>query len=44
LTRKPVEPTGEEVKANSPSRSAKLRVIRKIRDAGKERLYGVEAL
>ena len=34
----------EEVKANSPSRSAKLRVVRKIRDAGKERLYGVEAL
>lgn len=44
LTRKPVEPSEEEVKANSPSRSAKLRVIRKIRDAGKERLYGVEAL
>ena len=41
LTRKPVEPTDEEVKVNSPSRSAKLRVVRKIRDAGDERIAGV---
>ena len=41
LTRKPVEPTDEEVKMNSPSRSAKLRVVRKIRDAGDERIAGV---
>ena len=33
LTRKPVEPSGEEVKSNSPSRSAKLRVVRKLHDA-----------
>ena len=33
LTRKPVEPSAGEIKANSPSRSAKLRVIRKLRDA-----------
>ncbi|MBQ0050533.1 MAG: 16S rRNA (cytosine(1402)-N(4))-methyltransferase RsmH [Treponema sp.] len=33
LTRKPVDPTAEEVKTNSPSRSAKLRVVRKLRDA-----------
>ena len=33
LTRKPVEPTEAEVKVNSPSRSAKLRVVRKLRDA-----------
>lgn len=31
LTRKPIGPTQEEVKDNSPSRSAKLRVIRKLR-------------
>ena len=31
LTRKPIGPTEEEVKLNSPSRSAKLRVIRKLR-------------
>ncbi len=30
LTRKPVCPTEEEIKQNSPSRSAKLRVVRKI--------------
>ncbi len=41
LTRKPVGPTEEEVKVNSPSRSAKLRVIRKICNAGKDRLAGV---
>ena len=33
LTRKPVEPGQQEIKANSPSRSAKLRVVRKLRDA-----------
>lgn len=44
LTRKPVEPSEEEIKTNSPSRSAKLRVVRKLRDADKLRLYGVEAL
>ena len=42
ITRKPVEPTDEEVKINSPSRSAKLRVVRKIRDADDMRLLGVE--
>ncbi len=31
LTRKPIGPTEEEVRQNSPSRSAKLRVIRKLR-------------
>ena len=31
LTRKPIGPTEEEVKENSPSRSATLRVIRKLR-------------
>lgn len=44
LTRKPVEPTEEEIKMNSPSRSAKLRVVRKIRDADEKRLLGVEAM
>ena len=34
LTRKPIEPTEAEIKENSPSRSAKLRVVRKNRDAG----------
>ena len=33
LTRKPVEPSAREVRENPPSRSAKLRVIRKLRDA-----------
>lgn len=32
LTRKPICPTEEEVKRNSPSRSAKLRVVRKLRE------------
>lgn len=44
LTRKPIEPTEDEVEVNSPSRSAKLRVVRKIRNADEKRLYGVEAL
>jgi len=30
LTRKPIEPTSEEIEKNPPSRSAKLRVIEKI--------------
>ena len=42
LTRKPVEPTAEEVKVNSPSRSAKLRVVRKIRDATEMHLLEIE--
>ncbi len=41
VTRKPVEPTAEEIKMNSPSRSAKLRVIKKVRDADESRLFGV---
>lgn len=41
LTRKPLGPTEEEVRLNSPSRSAKLRVVRKIRNAGKNRLSGL---
>ncbi len=41
LTRKPVAPTAEEVKQNSPSRSAKLRVVRKIKDSTKYHLDGV---
>ena len=32
ITRKPVSPTEGEVVENSPSRSAKLRVIRKLKD------------
>ncbi|HZK20297.1 MAG TPA: 16S rRNA (cytosine(1402)-N(4))-methyltransferase RsmH [Treponemataceae bacterium] len=32
LTRKPIGPTDEEVKANSPSRSAKLRGVKKLGD------------
>lgn len=32
LTRKPAEPSAEEISRNPPSRSAKLRVVRKIRD------------
>ena len=41
LTKKPVEPCAEEVRNNSPSRSAKLRVVRKLRDAGKMHLFHV---
>mgnify|MGYP003314008822 CR=1 FL=1 len=36
------KPTEEEIKMNSPSRSAKLRVVRKICDASEERLIGLE--
>ena len=44
LTRKPLEPSAEEIAANSPSRSAKLRAMRKIKSADEMRLRGVEAL
>ncbi|MCR5125213.1 MAG: 16S rRNA (cytosine(1402)-N(4))-methyltransferase RsmH [Treponema sp.] len=44
LTRKPIEPTEEEVRTNSPSRSAKLRVVRKLRDATKMHLLHVDAM
>jgi len=44
LTRKPVGPTAEEIKVNSPSRSAKLRVVRKIRKADEKHLLNVEAM
>ena len=42
LTRKPVEPSAEEVKVNSPSRSAKLRVVRKLRDATEQHRLAIE--
>ncbi len=42
LTRKPVEPSSEEIKTNSPSRSAKLRVVRKLRDASEMHLLQIE--
>lgn len=42
ITRKPVGPTEAEIKENSPSRSAKLRVVRKIRNATEFHLFGVE--
>lgn len=42
LTKKPVEPSEEEIRANSPSRSAKLRVVRKIRNATELHLNGIE--
>jgi 16S rRNA (cytosine1402-N4)-methyltransferase len=41
LTRKPLEATEEEVERNSPSRSAKLRVVRKIRNATKQHMIGI---
>lgn len=41
ITRKPVVPGQEEIRVNSPSRSAKLRVVRKIYDATKYHLDGV---
>ena len=36
------EPTEQEISRNSPSRSAKLRVVRKLRDAGSDRMYQEE--
>lgn len=42
LTKKPVCASDSEVKENSPSRSAKLRVVRKLSDATKYHLNGVE--
>ena len=42
ITHKPVDPTEEEIAENSPSRSAKLRVVRKIRNATEYHLNGVE--
>lgn len=46
LTRKPLGPTEMEVAENSPSRSAKLRVIRKLRDVtpGCEKLIMPETI
>lgn len=41
LTRKPVCPSEEEIKDNSPSRSAKLRVVRKLKVATEFHLEGV---
>ena len=41
INRKPIVPTEEEIKMNSPSRSAKLRVIRKLRDDTEYHLEGV---
>ena len=42
LTKKPIEPGVDEIRENSPSRSAKLRVVRKIRAADSYRLLGME--
>ncbi len=42
ITRKPVDPTQDEIKQNSPSRSAKLRVVRKLRDATEMHLLQIE--
>ena len=41
LTRKPVCPGEEEIKVNSPSRSAKLRVVRKLKNAEKLHLRDI---
>ena len=41
LTHKPVAPTEEEIKVNSPSRSAKLRVVRKLSEPTDLHLNGV---
>ena len=43
LTRKPVLPSEEEIKSNSPSRSAKFRAVRKLCDADENRLLGIES-
>jgi 16S rRNA (cytosine1402-N4)-methyltransferase len=42
LTHKPVEPGKIEIENNSPSRSAKLRVVRKLRNATEYHLFGAE--
>lgn len=39
LTKKPICPSDKEVSENSPSRSAKLRVVRKLRDASVECIF-----
>lgn len=44
LTKKPIDPTSQEVKENSPSRSAKLRVVRKIKNATERHLLNVDAM
>jgi len=44
LTKKPIDPTEQEVKENSPSRSAKLRVVRKLRNATEKHLLHVDAM
>ncbi len=44
ITKKPVEPKEDEIKKNSPSRSARLRVVRKIQNASAMRLSCMEAL
>ncbi|MBQ3966831.1 MAG: 16S rRNA (cytosine(1402)-N(4))-methyltransferase RsmH [Treponema sp.] len=41
LTRKPLEPSQTEIRENSPSRSAKLRVVRKLRNATEMHRLGV---
>ena len=41
ITRKPVVPSQEEIKTNSPSRSAKFRVVKKLRNATEFHLEGV---
>jgi len=40
LTRKPVVPTETEVKRNPPSRSAKLRVVKKLRNTTEYHIFG----
>ena len=42
LTRKPIEPTAEEIVMNAPSRSAKLRVVRKLRNASEQHVLHFE--